>query len=65
MPPFRIRSNHTNQPTGKHLDGADWVPDDLMDEHAPKLPEAYYEKHGPKPGCTIGFQNEQVDLASL
>jgi len=30
-----------------------------------KLPEKYFEKYGPRPGCTIGFPNEQVKMDEL
>mmetsp|Transcript_14467 Transcript_14467/g.28888 ORF Transcript_14467/g.28888 Transcript_14467/m.28888 type:complete len:254 (+) Transcript_14467:189-950(+) len=53
------------QPLGIQLTGAAWVPEELKAEHAPKLPDAYYAKHGPRPGCTIKFDNAQVSLSSL
>jgi len=57
------------QPTGQKLAAYDgWAPsaealggaDPAV--HAPKLPEGFWEEHGPRPGCTIGFPNEQVVL---
>lgn len=53
------------QPTGISLDGDDWIPPLLKDLHALKLPDVYWAKHGPKPGCTINFDNAQVSMASL
>merc|ERR1711871_422395 len=53
------------QPTGQQLDGTSWIPADLLEEHGPKLPQVYWDKHGPRPGCTIGFDNAQVSISSL
>lgn len=30
-----------------------WAPAELKEKHAPKLPEAFWQKHGPKPHCVI------------
>mmetsp|Transcript_31241 Transcript_31241/g.88584 ORF Transcript_31241/g.88584 Transcript_31241/m.88584 type:complete len:257 (-) Transcript_31241:112-882(-) len=30
----------------------------------PKLPDTYWSQHGPRPGCTIGFPNDQVVIAA-
>jgi len=49
------------QPTGVPLPPfAEWKPEDVGDDYAPKLPEAYWAKHAPRPGCTINFPNGQV-----
>lgn len=34
-------------------------------EDVGRLPDAYWDKHAPRPGCTIGFPNEQIDLGEL
>eukprot|EP00013_Stygamoeba_regulata_P019808 CAMPEP_0177660124 /NCGR_PEP_ID=MMETSP0447-20121125/17840_1 /TAXON_ID=0 /ORGANISM="Stygamoeba regulata, Strain BSH-02190019" /LENGTH=260 /DNA_ID=CAMNT_0019165103 /DNA_START=115 /DNA_END=897 /DNA_ORIENTATION=- len=38
---------------------ASWAPPALQASHAPRLPEPYWEKHGPRPGCTIKGPNIQ------
>ena len=49
------------QPTGVPLPPFDtWKPEGVSDEEAPKLPDAYWAKHAPRPGCTINFPNGQV-----
>lgn len=51
------------QPTGISLpDSNQWLPKDLPDREklVNKFPEEFWKKHGPKPGCTINFPNEQV-----
>ena len=30
-----------------------WAPKELLEKHAPKLPEAFWAQHGPKPHCVI------------
>lgn len=47
------------QPTGVQLRGFDWAPADLK-HLAPKLPDAYWDKHGPTPSCTIGVPNAPI-----
>uniref|UniRef100_A0A7S0WQU7 peptide-methionine (S)-S-oxide reductase n=1 Tax=Pyramimonas obovata TaxID=1411642 RepID=A0A7S0WQU7_9CHLO len=50
------------QPTGIAL-GFDWIPKAFLPKHSPKLPETFWEKEGPKPGCTIVHgPNEQFVL---
>ena len=36
----------------------EWAPEDLQEKHAPKLPEAFWKTHGPKPHCVIMSPNE-------
>jgi len=53
------------QPTGVSMpDFSSWCPAG-MEAMAPKIPAAYWDKYAPRPGCTIGFPNEQVTLSSL
>eukprot|EP00667_Euglena_gracilis_P017728 EG_transcript_18725 len=48
------------QPTGVPLPPfEEWAPADLAG-HAPKLPPAYWAKHGPKPGCAIKGPNDPI-----
>ena len=35
-----------------------WAPKELQETHAPKLPEAFWAKHGPKPHCVIRSPHE-------
>lgn len=37
-----------------------WCPDDSLQSYAPKLPDAYWNEHGPKPHCTIKGPNDQI-----
>lgn len=46
------------QPQGVSLTPASWVPAELQEKYAPKLPDAYWTQYGPKPGCTIKGPNE-------
>ena len=46
------------QPTGIPL-GTDWIPTDLADKYAPKVPGSFWADKGPRPGCTIAGPNEQ------
>lgn len=39
---------------------AEWAPPDLAEKFAPKLPDAFWEVHGPKPHCTIAGPNSQI-----
>ena len=39
---------------------AEWAPPELADKHAPKLPDAFWAEHGPKPYCTIAGPNAQI-----
>ena len=36
----------------------EWAPKELQEKHAPKLPEAFWAKHGPKPHCVIRSPHE-------
>merc|ERR1712187_719865 len=39
----------------------EWAPNaDLLAKHAPKLPEAFWEVHQPKPHCVIRSPNEPI-----
>ena len=31
-----------------------------LEHHAPKLPEAFWKKHGPKPHCVINSPDEPI-----
>ena len=49
------------QPQGVELAAFEtWAPAELATKHAPKLPRPYWDKHGPKPGCTIKGAVAQV-----
>jgi peptide-methionine (S)-S-oxide reductase len=37
-----------------------WAPKELQEKHAPKLPEAFWKKHGPTPHCVIRSPNEPI-----
>jgi len=37
-----------------------WCPPELQAKHAPKLPEAFWKKHGPKPHCVIRSPHEPI-----
>jgi len=37
-----------------------WAPDALKEKHAPKLPKAFWDKHGPSPHCVIRSPNEPI-----
>uniref|UniRef100_A0A061RJ99 peptide-methionine (S)-S-oxide reductase n=1 Tax=Tetraselmis sp. GSL018 TaxID=582737 RepID=A0A061RJ99_9CHLO len=51
------------QPTGVPMPPYEkWAVPGLEDL-APKVPTSYWKEHGPRPGCTIGFPNEQVVLS--
>mmetsp|Transcript_2012 Transcript_2012/g.4116 ORF Transcript_2012/g.4116 Transcript_2012/m.4116 type:complete len:265 (-) Transcript_2012:116-910(-) len=43
-----------------------WVPKawpaELKAKHAPKLPEAFWKEHGPKPHCVIRSPNEPIEF---
>jgi len=43
----------------------DWAPKDLLDKHAPKLPEAFWKEHGPKPHCVVRSPNEPINFSPL
>jgi len=45
--------------------GVDCPMDWATGADAPKLPDKYWEKHAPRPGCTIGFPNEPIKLEEL
>jgi len=38
----------------------EWAPKGL-EHHAPKLPEAFWAKHGPKPHCVIKSPNQPIE----
>lgn len=38
----------------------EWAPAGLADKHQPRLPEAYWVEHGPKPHCVIAGPNSQI-----
>lgn len=49
------------QPTEVPLPSFDgWAPAELKDKYAPKFPDVFWEKHGPKPLCTIAGPNSQI-----
>jgi len=37
-----------------------WCPKELQAKHAPKLPDAFWAKHGPKPHCVIRSPHEPI-----
>ena len=37
-----------------------WAPKQLQEKHAPKLPEAFWKKHGPTPHCVIRSPNAPI-----
>jgi len=42
------------QPQGVSLEAFEkWAPADLKEKHEPKLPEAFWKKHGPIKGCSV------------
>mmetsp|Transcript_18914 Transcript_18914/g.27700 ORF Transcript_18914/g.27700 Transcript_18914/m.27700 type:complete len:268 (+) Transcript_18914:51-854(+) len=38
----------------------EWTPKGMEEKYAPKLPEAFWEEHGPKPHCVIRSPNEPI-----
>lgn len=36
-----------------------WCPDALKEKHAPKLPESFWKKHGPKAGCSVVQETDE------
>lgn len=38
----------------------EWAPSKLDGDHSPKLPEEYWQKHGPKKGCGLTRVKEQI-----
>ena len=38
-----------------------WAPSGLEEKHAPKLPEAFWKRHGPKPGCVINSPDKPIE----
>jgi len=50
------------QPSGIPLtDAAEWVPNiPNREKYFLRLPDEFWKKHGPKPGCTINFPDDQV-----
>ena len=49
-------------PTGVSLPPfSEWAPKDLAGE-APKLPDEYWAKHGPRPGCVIREPNQPIQF---
>uniref|UniRef100_A0A6B2LEM8 peptide-methionine (S)-S-oxide reductase n=1 Tax=Arcella intermedia TaxID=1963864 RepID=A0A6B2LEM8_9EUKA len=55
------------EPTGIEIpDFSEWAPEELKtDKFRPKIPEGYWIKFGPKPGCTINCPNNQVSLQDI
>ena len=39
-----------------------WCPPELKEKHAPKLPEAFWTKHGPKPHCVIRSPHAPIGM---
>jgi len=39
---------------------AKWAPQGLEEAHGPKLPEAFWREHAPKPGCVLRAPNAQL-----
>ena len=37
-----------------------WAPKELHETHAPKLPEAFWKKHGPTPHCVINSPDAPI-----
>lgn len=37
-----------------------WCPEDLQEKYKPKLPEEFWEQHGPTPHCVIRSPNEPI-----
>jgi len=57
----KARQYCSAQPTEVPLpDFATWAPEGTLDKYAPKLPEAFWAEHGPKPYCTIKGPNAQI-----
>jgi len=50
------------QPQGVSLPPFEtWAPEDLKEKYAPKLPEAFWKKHGPMRGCSVvRFDDEPI-----
>jgi len=40
----------------------EWAPAELQEKHAPKLPEAFWKKHGPKPHCVINSPDAPIEM---
>eukprot|EP00959_Pyramimonas_sp_CCMP1952_P360456 7548526-Pyramimonas_sp.AAC.1 len=49
------------QPTGIPL-GSEFIPKEMAEKHAPKIPESFWADKGPRPGCTINGPNTQFVL---
>lgn len=43
----------------------EWAPAALKEKYAPKLPDAFWEQHSPKPHCVIRSPNEPISMSSL
>eukprot|EP00566_Odontella_aurita_P015810 CAMPEP_0113539418 /NCGR_PEP_ID=MMETSP0015_2-20120614/7905_1 /TAXON_ID=2838 /ORGANISM="Odontella" /LENGTH=288 /DNA_ID=CAMNT_0000439091 /DNA_START=186 /DNA_END=1052 /DNA_ORIENTATION=+ /assembly_acc=CAM_ASM_000160 len=54
------------QPQGVSLaDFNSWCPEELKEKHAPTLPEAFWNKYGPKRGCSVVQEpNEPIAVGS-
>merc|ERR1719197_126769 len=37
-----------------------WAPEDLLEKYQPKLPEEFWQKHGPTPHCVVRAANEPI-----
>lgn len=42
-----------------------WAPQSLKDKYAPKLPEAFWIEHGPKPHCVLNSPHQPIRWAAL
>lgn len=42
-----------------------WAPPELKEKHAPKLPDAFWQEHSPKPHCVIRSPNEPIVMSSM
>lgn len=48
------------QPQGVSLADYDsWVPEDLKEKYKPTLPESFWQKHGPKRGCSVVKESDE------
>jgi len=54
------------QPQGVSLAAFEtWAPEDLKEKYQPKLPEAFWKRHGPVRGCSVvRFDNEPISESS-
>jgi len=53
------------QPQGVSLPAFEtWAPEDLKEKYAPALPEAFWKKYGPRRGCSVTREDDEVILES-